>query len=534
MADNEILEKYGEFFYGTRFYGKDKLVPIPLPVSDFYVIYERVGYYILKWTAPEFNTDRTICKPTSYVIYRTEHFNKVNPETIAVVTDTDYVPYGQEPITTCFIDDTIDPSKTYFYQIVAINQYGESSRPTDWKTDIFLVKDTKYDNTGIYTSSKINYFYKLIEDIPNSKIFDKEQNIIPYRSIYKWNPETEKYDLPYCNYLILDFFPTIPEGTILSVYINDKEVGKNYNRKFFHLVTHFLPYSPNLKIEIRSQDGSIVYKTKYCKTYNYLIFFSALSPILNQSRVEVETVKNDIYKYECSHNKIYANFGSFFDLPKPKYLTDSQYRRLVVGDETIPGLFNAAFYGGTFKGIKDAVESITGNAPDIYTLKNEKGWILRKIGDPLITSKYILKKYPSDPVPPNCVPIKPFSGAYKAFTLKLHVYNGIKSVAREIVISSSYIDFLDGTDIVEFLNLVDENGEAYAAGIDFTIDYQKGTINWRDPSLPPGHKIPPEGTIYYVNYTFSLRKLIEKVVNLLKHPQYRFVYQSGDEGGGGG
>jgi hypothetical protein len=120
-----------------------------------------------------------------------------------------------------------------------------------------------------------------------------------------------------------------------------------------------------------------------------------------------------------------------------------------------------------------------------------------------------------------------YSTLYKTFTWKLLIYNEVRQVTRETVVSSAYIDYLDGYPVLYILTsgqIIDEYGQIYNLSVDYTVEYATGKIIWTNQ---PGTKTPPLGRKYYVDYVFSLASLIDYMTNLLKHPQYNIYHVSG-------
>lgn len=67
--------------------------------------------------------------------------------------------------------------------------------------------------------------------------------------------------------------------------------------------------------------------------------------------------------------------------------------------------------------------------------------------------------------------------------------------------------------------VIDELGNAYYQPTDFTLDTTLGTITWNQPSPCPVNRV------YYVDYTFSYDGLVKRIVNQMKFPQERIIYQ---------
>jgi hypothetical protein len=688
VAPTNIYGNYtGNFFYGScQYYGAVTTFARPLPPRNFYVIREK-DYYILKWNHPEFNEDGTVCVPVSYYIYRSAHSNKRDPELVAVLSAS-----GLIPPDTCYAD-SLDPDRVgdtvYYYQVLCVNDKVVGGILSDWTTDLFIVKNLLYEDTGLYTSTKNNYFYQLLQNIPESVVFDKEANVIPYRSVYKWNASTEKYDIPFSDYLIFDFFPDLPLGTILSVKVDNVTVSSNdtmrvpcnytyniiavdqpnktfviadshlntfkntridvdgstgndgtytiqevklhrtvvtnelfnsydlqldhypiiaasetitnetatityvngtdytldcttgvvtwisgaipailyatytyedstktdivvlevlpsttvdgnirpYGEPFFYTVVQSLTYKDEIKVDICSADGSIIYKTKYFKPYNYLVFIATMAAALLLAKREVERTQQNLYKDECDFDKLYPNFGVFFNLTKPKYLTDEQYRDLLIGNGTLPGLYNAGFKGGTWGAVKDAIKSLTNYDPDIEKYLTNEGWVIRssqeksvlsfepsqsgtatggeryiidystyKIFDINKASKYfyIHGDYTTAISVSDTFDVFGSTGNDRTYTVTARVAS-TPTVTNELVAITSNVGQLDHASIVASSYTITNTTATitYVEGVtnDYTLDLTTGKITWY------GLANPPTPTQVLVTYNYNMTRI---------------------------
>jgi hypothetical protein len=568
---------YGDFLYGDGFYGIDIQPSGPEASTNLYVIREPF-YSILKWDAPQYNGDGSVCTPVRYLIYRTSKTNKTDVTLIKTLSTVDF----NGNVDTCYVDQLTgtDPAKDYFYSVICVNSQLIAGLPSDYAIDIFTNKDTRYNNTNIYTKYKNNEFFKLLEDIPPSPFFDTEYNILPY--ILK------------NGYLIVDFFTGLGAGTTLSVYVNDQLQGKNINNDYFYFVipaTTAFPYSNGITIDIRDSVGTTTYKSYHVKTYNYLLFLQSLAGQLTESKVDANTLQNDLYTSDVRLEKIYDMFGFPFEFKKPAYLTAEEYRFLVLGGGLFPGLYTSFLnYGGTYKGIKDVVKSITGASPTISTFRDADGWVVFSglttldsgnvstatvnsltvsgtpwtvdefVGDtvsitggqglgqtriilsnttntltttaawdlgqqPDLSSTYAIYDTASEcwVVEPSAISetvheADTFSIPYMDFTLVVSVDNGLKVVVNEPITSTAELDYVDGTNIITGIAVKDSYGHVYTQTVDYDADLDTGKITW----LAGGTK-PSVGSMIYCSYSFLLRDIIEHMVNLVKQAHYKIL-----------
>ena len=367
MVDNV----YFNFPYGSLFYGSQTPAGVVPQVQNLYAIREP-DYYILKWDAPPYDSAGNPVIPQAYVIYRTEHVNFTDSVELAIVNTLDYT--GN--IDTCYVDSSLpDPTKDYYYSVVVVNQAGYPSRLVNWVTDYKLSGVDKYYSAGLYTSQKLNYFYNILNTLTTFDIFDTSKMVIPNKKITKLQGSSY---VPDNNYLFLDFFPVVPSGTVLDVYLNSVKITSGINRSFFYVTIPYIPPKQTFTIEVRDQSGSTLYKRRDYTSYDYLIFPSAVAKEFNDVRMDMEILKNNLWKDECNLSLIYQNFGSFFGFPPPPYFVTTEYKDTIVGNGTDkPGLVSAGMDGGTVAGIKEAIQSITGLQPDITYYRNILGWVVR-------------------------------------------------------------------------------------------------------------------------------------------------------------
>jgi len=637
-------EFYFEFPYGSLFYGKETPPGVVPQVQRFYVIREP-NYYILKWTAPEYDASGNAVTPQAYVVYRTEHVNKLNYVELATITTLDV----NGKVDTCYIDDTIDITKDYYYTIITVNEQGYPSVPVLWKTDYLLAGIDKYKSTGLYTSQKLNYFYSTLNTLTTFDVFDTQSNVIPVKNITKL--QSGAY-VPDNDYLYLDFFPGIATGTVLDVYLNSVHIASGINSSFFYVSLPYLPAKQTLTLEVK-QSGSLLRQKTYT-SYDYLIFPSAFASELNDNREDIEILKNNIWKDECSLDKIYQNFGSFFNFPQPKYFVTEDYKDTVVGNTTDkPGLVAAGLHGGSLLGIKEAIQSITGLTPHITYYRDKLGWVVRENKAQAIKKMCIIGMSPTNPIRTGILSggyypgtwggleiwgtnkaeygeshtvnssaqyvlsytpvtyISPWSGSeadritaywynlgvkqtltetnvlpvssgqfyvnyltgavtvpaaligktvytdyydnstivywggngndggigwpvaysypFKHFSLHIKVFGSVSTVTQERVVCSGYVDYLNGQNVLLTspnppyapltFAVIDELGNSYYSGVDFTLDANLGTITWNSPSPCPVNRV------YYADYSFSYKSVVQNIVNQIKFPQERIVYQ---------
>ena len=377
MSDLYYSHPYGSQFYGSQ--TPSGIVPL---VRDFYVIREP-GYYILKWTAPANDASGTPVSPQAYIISRTEHANTLNSTQIAVISTTDI----SGAIDTCYADSTLpDTTKDYYYSVVVINQAGYPSFPTPWMTDYLLPNVSNYISTGLYTSQKLNYFYSILNTLKTYTIFDTEKYVVPNKNITVLENGTY---VPDNDYLYLDFFPNAPSGTVFDVYLNSQKIMSGISRDYFYVTLPYIPNKQSFTLDIRNQatytysgnttPAGTLFRTRTYTSYDYLIFPAAVAAQLNITRNSIEVLKNNLWKDECSLNLIYQNFGSFFSYPPPPYLITTEYAATVVGDgATRPGLVTAGMDGGTILGISEAIQSITGQHPEVAYYRDTIGWTIRE------------------------------------------------------------------------------------------------------------------------------------------------------------
>jgi len=639
--------QYGDFKYGEGFYGIDIQPTGPKAVTNLFVIREPF-YNIIHWDAPAYNVDGSPCTPARYSIFRTEKTNLQNITLIKDLTTLDFT--GK--VDTCWIDQLVgsDQAKDFFYQIVCVNDQLVAGVPSEFEGDIYTAKDPSYNETNVYTMNKNNAFYKILEDIPSAGFIDTEANVVPY--------------VLNNGHLFIEFFPLIAPGTILSLYVNSTLQGKNYNRDFFYFwipaASPSLPYSSDVTVSVANSAGTVTYKTYNYKTYNYLTFIDSLARIVTDAKIDVKTVNNDLYVDEIRLGRIYDIFGFPFEFNKPRYLTDVEYKAVVLGNTDKPGLMSSFLnYGGTYRGIKDVIKSVVGKQPKIETYKDVKGMIART-GMPLVDggtatagggstltdatktwttdefarcivkvtsgtgigqtrrivsnnatqltitpawvtppaggstyrifdatgSKYILEaefenglasaggastltdstktwytnihkgkiilltegtgasqyKYvtantgtiitvdtPWDIVPDNTTQYlifaegahksRLFSIAFKAFALKVTVYDGVKSVAGEQITTTADVDYLDGTHILGGVAIVDSVGHTYVQTIDYDVDPDLGIVVWL-----PGGISPAVGVSIYCSYQFVMRDAVSQLANLVKQAQYNLLF----------
>lgn len=566
---------YGTNIYNTITYGAGQPADIPATPTGFYVIREK-DYYILKWNADALLINGGAQYPSNYTIHRSDSISHHVTEQIASISTLD----KDGLVDTCYVDAAIDPTKTYTYRISALNNDGYASVPTDWKTDFLMHSDNRYFNTGIYTDQKMQPYYSALFSLAELDVFDTEPNVLPLKRIYtnKGGATSERNEYLYCVRISNAEVSSDPSwngsSAFLTVYVNGAQYTSGYTcNGYFYAILNALPDSRHIRVELCDSSGSIRYRTTVYKTYNYLIYTTALAKAVHERRYAIESARADLIVSDVSSAKVYENFGIFFNYTRPQYLTEDQYRDSISGSviSNRPGLFSAGMHGGTVLGIKYAIQSITGFEPAISTYQNRYGWFIRNSKTDLIKKKCIIapseemREYfqflefvPSywggdekywgsvasietvggipgqvsyedqfygtwnDAYADDMGLVIAWSKAYKNNTLRVYVPGSRRRIIRETFISSSSVDYIQGNDIVidpnNTFEITDQLGVVYPETA-YTVNTLEGSITWVE-----GQPRPSEGTMCYVTYTISYKRLIRSIVKKIQLPQQRLAY----------
>ena len=207
---------------------------------------------------------------------------------------------------------------------------------------------------------KNTVFEDLIKKLPQGKIYNTEDNVIPYID----------------NIVLVEVFPNYLPGTEVEIWINDKLERKTKILEdksiYVKMKTPYGKFKTQIKI------ANQIYNEGYFYAINIFTFFLCLSKELNYDYVELFKIFGNIYFNTAQNDILYKKWGWFFDLEQIG-ISNEVYRQILTGDvSTYLGTIRSFMYSAVYYGLKELVRTFSTQYPVIFIYRNFDGWILRE------------------------------------------------------------------------------------------------------------------------------------------------------------
>jgi hypothetical protein len=214
---------------------------------------------------------------------------------------------------------------------------------------------------NFYFDGKNTILETLISKLPDGKIYNKDNNIIPFIN----------------ELTFVEFYNSFPDGTKVDIYIDGKLVNTKKILTDKSIYCKLKP--PYGKFRLQTYINNNLITDEYFISINIFVFFVILAKELNYDYIELFKMFSNLYYDSLQQNLIYKKWGWFFDLPQGSFTT-TEYRQIIVGDPvnylgTVRSFMNAAVE----EGIIELVKSFTTVEPILFSYREFDGWILRDL-----------------------------------------------------------------------------------------------------------------------------------------------------------
>lgn len=203
-------------------------------------------------------------------------------------------------------------------------------------------------------------FEDLVSQLPNGTVYFKEKNIIPAVDVVTY---IEQFNEEY-------------EGKNVNIYINDRF----YETKKV-LAPHYSIYSklkppPYGKFMIRTEVNNEKYKEEVYYSLNIFTFLNALAIEFNYDYTQIFFMFQNIWHKYLQDEQLYNDIGWFYNFNKPFGWNINDYRKILIGSPNNIQINHLFLNSMTYWSLKELVKSFTGVYPEIYSYRNENGWII--------------------------------------------------------------------------------------------------------------------------------------------------------------
>jgi len=219
-------------------------------------------------------------------------------------------------------------------------------------------------------------FDDLVAQLPNGLVYFKERNIIPAVEIVTY---------------VEQFPSSYSVGTDVDIYINDKF----YETKKI-LPTHALylkikpPYG---KFTVRTEIDGEPYREEVYYSTNSFLFLNVLSLEYNYDYVELFKMFGNVWDKYLQDDMLFNKIGWFYGFGKPYGWDLADYRRILIGSSTNEQINHLFVNSMTYWSLKELVKSFTGVYPDIFSYRDENGWVIPETWYPPFVSTAQLPLY---------------------------------------------------------------------------------------------------------------------------------------------
>ena len=221
---------------------------------------------------------------------------------------------------------------------------------------------------------KNSIYQDLISQLPEGKVYFKEDNIMPYADVVTL---VEQFDTN-----------VYPVGTPVNIYINNVLHGVaniNTSKSIYYKMK--TPYG---KFKVKLVVNSEPYAEGVFYALNILTFFNALSKTYNYDYFELFKMFGNIWDKHLQDDMLYSKIGWFYDFPLPYGWTVEDYRKILIGSTNTTQINHLFLNAMTYWSMSELIKAFTGETPLIFSYRDEQGWIL---GDDTIPINTRFKNY---------------------------------------------------------------------------------------------------------------------------------------------